>query len=163
VKVENIRWKGQGEVCCHILSSKGGSPHLCRLRTDHLAPVSKFDYVLAHMEFMGSRKLSSFNGCWVGWHPTTPAVMYIGLVNGPPMDSSECGMMWKTCTRVRWARVESLIAVTNCGCLWCLCEPHVSCCQVVTLQGVNWLESPWHSWIWVILACCCHSVVILLS
>jgi hypothetical protein len=38
---------------------QGGSPHLCRLRTDHLALVSKFDYVLAHIGFMGSRKLSS--------------------------------------------------------------------------------------------------------
>jgi hypothetical protein len=27
---------------------RGGSPHPCQLRTDCLAPVSKFDYVLAH-------------------------------------------------------------------------------------------------------------------
>jgi hypothetical protein len=49
-------------VCFHIQSSEGGSPHLCRLRTDLLAPVNKIDYVLAHMRFMGSRKLSSFDG-----------------------------------------------------------------------------------------------------
>ncbi len=41
---------------------QGGSPRLCRLRTDHLAPVNKIDYVLAHTGFMGSRKLSSFDG-----------------------------------------------------------------------------------------------------
>jgi hypothetical protein len=36
---------------------QGSSPHLSQLRTDRLAPVSKFDYVLAHMGFMGSAKL----------------------------------------------------------------------------------------------------------
>jgi hypothetical protein len=46
----------------HIQSSEGCGPHLCRLRTDRLAPVNKIDYVLAHMGFMGSRKLSSFDG-----------------------------------------------------------------------------------------------------
>jgi hypothetical protein len=41
---------------------RGGSPRLCQLRTDCLAPMSNFDYVLAHMRNMGSRKLSSFIG-----------------------------------------------------------------------------------------------------
>jgi hypothetical protein len=45
-----------------IWSFNGGSPHLCRLRTDHLALVSKFDYVLAYMGHMESHKLSSFYG-----------------------------------------------------------------------------------------------------
>jgi hypothetical protein len=49
-------------VCFQIQSFEGGSPHLSQLRTDHLAPVSKFDYVLTHMRFMGPRKLSIFNG-----------------------------------------------------------------------------------------------------
>jgi hypothetical protein len=61
--VENIGWEGRGEVCCHVQSSEGGSPCLCQLRTDRLASVSKFDYVLAHTGFMGSHKLSSFVGC----------------------------------------------------------------------------------------------------
>jgi hypothetical protein len=39
------------------------SPRLRELRTDRLAPVSKFDYVLVHTGFMGSRKLSSFVCC----------------------------------------------------------------------------------------------------
>jgi hypothetical protein len=42
-----------------------GSPHLCRLRTDRFTPVSKFDYVLAHVRFMGSLKPSSFCNCLV--------------------------------------------------------------------------------------------------
>jgi hypothetical protein len=47
----------------HVQSSECGSPRLSQLRTDLLAPVSKFDYVLAHSRFMGSHKLSSFVGC----------------------------------------------------------------------------------------------------
>jgi hypothetical protein len=39
---------------------RGGSPRPCWLRTDHLAPVNKFDYVLMHAGFMDSRKPSSF-------------------------------------------------------------------------------------------------------
>jgi hypothetical protein len=30
-------------VCFHIRSSEGGSPRLCRLRTDHLASVNKIE------------------------------------------------------------------------------------------------------------------------
>jgi hypothetical protein len=47
--------------CFHIRSSEGSSPHLCRLKTDHLAPVNKIDYLLAHTGFLGSHKLSSFD------------------------------------------------------------------------------------------------------
>jgi hypothetical protein len=32
------------------------------LKVDRLALVIKFDYVLVHMRFMGSRKLSNING-----------------------------------------------------------------------------------------------------
>jgi hypothetical protein len=53
-------------VCSHVQSSEGGSPRLCRLRTDRLALVNKIDYVLVHTRFMGSHKLSSFDGHRVG-------------------------------------------------------------------------------------------------
>jgi hypothetical protein len=45
-----------------MLDSKlqGSSPCPCRLKTDRQAPVSKFDYVLAHARFMGSHKTNSF-------------------------------------------------------------------------------------------------------
>jgi hypothetical protein len=36
---------------------QSGSPHLSQLRTDCLASVSKFIYVLMHMRCMGSYKL----------------------------------------------------------------------------------------------------------
>jgi hypothetical protein len=45
---------------------RGGSPRLSRLRTDHLAPVSKSNYVLVHMGFMESHKLSTFDDHRVG-------------------------------------------------------------------------------------------------
>jgi hypothetical protein len=58
--------------CFHVRCSEGGSPRLSQLRTDHLTPVSKFDYVLAHMGFMGSCKLSSFDYHQVRQYPTIP-------------------------------------------------------------------------------------------
>jgi hypothetical protein len=61
---------------------RGGSPYPSQLRIDHLAPVSKFDYVLAHTGFMGSHKLSSFDGHRVGRSLTSPTVMYTGIVYG---------------------------------------------------------------------------------
>jgi hypothetical protein len=42
------------------------APRLSQSRNDQLALVSKLDYVLAHMGFMGSHKLSSFDGRRVG-------------------------------------------------------------------------------------------------
>jgi hypothetical protein len=51
---------GRGLFSC--LELRGGSPHLCQLRTGHLAPVSKFDYILTHTGYLESRKLSSFVG-----------------------------------------------------------------------------------------------------
>jgi hypothetical protein len=36
-------------VYFYVRSTKGGSPHLCRMRIDSLAPVSKIDYVLTHI------------------------------------------------------------------------------------------------------------------
>jgi hypothetical protein len=49
-------------VYFHVQNYKSGSPRLSQLRTNHLAPVSKFDYILVHTGFMGSHKLSSFIG-----------------------------------------------------------------------------------------------------
>jgi hypothetical protein len=54
------------------LELQGGSPCLCQLRTDRLALVSKFDYILAHTRFMGSHKFSRFIGRQVGQYPTIP-------------------------------------------------------------------------------------------
>jgi hypothetical protein len=46
---------------------RGGSLRLCRLRTMSIGTcVTSIDYVLAHMRFMRSCKLSSFNDHQVG-------------------------------------------------------------------------------------------------
>jgi hypothetical protein len=126
-------WMGRsrrGLLSCSDL--QGGSPSLSRLRTNRLALVIKFDYVLAHTGFMGSHKFISFDDRWVGWHPTTLAVMYTGIVYGPPTDARRA-IMWKTCIGVRWARLDSLIVVVNCGHLCGFRDSRVSCYQVVTL------------------------------
>jgi hypothetical protein len=48
----------------YIRSFEGGNPHLCQLRTASVGPCgTNIDYILAHMRFMGFRKLSSFDGC----------------------------------------------------------------------------------------------------
>jgi hypothetical protein len=53
---------GRGLFSC--LDLRGGSPHLCRLRSASVGPcVRNIDYLLAHTRFMGSHKLSSFDGC----------------------------------------------------------------------------------------------------
>jgi hypothetical protein len=50
-------------ICFHIWSSEGGSPRLCQLRTTSDEPCgTSIDYVLMHTRFMGSHKLSSFDG-----------------------------------------------------------------------------------------------------
>jgi hypothetical protein len=41
------------------LEFRGGSPRSCRLMTDHLTPVNKFDYLM-HAGFIGSHKPSIF-------------------------------------------------------------------------------------------------------
>jgi hypothetical protein len=112
---------------------QGGSPYPCRLRTNCLSPLSKFDYVLAHAGHMESCKLSSFDGHRVGWSLTSPVVMHIRIVYGPPTDSLMCGIMWKTYTREGCDPVNSLIIVANCEHSWCLRGSRVSCCQVISL------------------------------
>jgi hypothetical protein len=119
------------------LDLRGGSPFPCRLRTDRLAPVSKFDYVPSHTGFMGSRKLSSFNGHRVGQSLTSRTMMYTRIVYRPPTDSPACGITWKMCTRERCSPPDSLIVVTNCGHLWCIHGSRVLCFEVFPCRDVN--------------------------
>jgi hypothetical protein len=59
--------RGQLEGCGLMLDSelRGGSTRPCRLQTDHLASVNKFDYVLTHAGIMGSRKPSTYITAWL--------------------------------------------------------------------------------------------------
>jgi hypothetical protein len=87
----------------------------------------------------------------VGRYPTIPLEMSIRIVYGPPTDSIECGITWKTCTRTRWDldRPYNIIAK---GChSW----PVRGCAYVVLVGFIHcrvgyWFRSPRHSQIWVI-------------
>jgi hypothetical protein len=72
--------------------------------------------------------------------PCHTSWMIEGIVHGPPTDSPECCIAWKMCTRVRWARLDSLVILKNCCHSWCLRDSRVSCCQVITLQGLKLAE-----------------------
>jgi hypothetical protein len=144
-------------VCFHIRSSEGGSPRLSWLRTNCLAPVCKFDYVLAHKGFMGSRKLRAL--LVTELDDTLPCLQDVhGIVCGPPTDARR-GIRWKTCTRVRWTLLDSLIVIVNCCHSWCFRDSRVSCCQVVSLATCKLIRIAAHSRILVIVTCCWHSVV----
>jgi hypothetical protein len=104
---------------------------------DPIGPcVISIDYVLAHIGFMESQKLSSFDGRRVGQYFTSPTVMYTRIVYESPTDSPVCGIAWKTCTREMWDLAQLF---DHCRELW----PHVGSgrpcvCHVIgfPLQGV---------------------------
>jgi hypothetical protein len=48
------------------LELRGGSPRPSQLRSHRLASMNKFDYVIAHMGFKVSCKLTSFDGHRIG-------------------------------------------------------------------------------------------------
>jgi hypothetical protein len=58
------------------------------------------------------------------------------------MDSPECGIAWKTCTRVRWAQLNSLVIVVNYYHSWCL-RTHV-CCVVRFIPHKVYIDSNLH-------------------
>jgi hypothetical protein len=120
-------------VYFHIRSSECGSPHLCWLSIDHLARWARLIMYWRIQDLWGPANLVA---SLVAELDDTPPYFTsdIGIVWGPPMDVCQ-GIAWKTCTRVRWARLNSLIVIVNYGHSWCLCGSCVSCCQVVTLQG----------------------------
>jgi hypothetical protein len=125
--------EGGWVVWSEILELQGGSPRLCRLRTDHLASMSKFKLCTgAYGILWGPANLLASTVAELD--DTLP------YLTGDTRDSawaihgvSTEAYVWKTCTRVRWARLDSLIAVVNCCHPWCPSGPRVSCCQVITL------------------------------
>jgi hypothetical protein len=57
-------------VWCQIQSSKVVAPPCVDWGPIVWPRWTRLSCVLTHIGFVGSRKLSSFNGRWVGWHPT---------------------------------------------------------------------------------------------
>jgi hypothetical protein len=87
---------------------QGGSPHLCQLRTDRLALVSKFELCTsAYVILWGPAN-------WVAsCAAETEAILpYLTVVHWDSAWAthgvSTEAYAWKTCTRVRWALIVSL-------------------------------------------------------
>jgi hypothetical protein len=153
--------KGSGLIWNSEL--QGGSPRLCRLRTDHLAPVSKFELCTGTYGIL--------------WGPTNwvascvaETEVILPYLTGVHQDSpwathgvSTEAYMWKTCTRVRWSLIIFLTALWTVATRGALLARMCRVVRLIPLQGLNWLESPQYPRIWVTLARCSHSVVILLS
>jgi hypothetical protein len=128
--VENTGYEVRRVVWFEIWSSEGGSPYLCQLGPASVrSEWTSIDYVLVHKRFMGSRKLSSFDGDWVGWHPTLLHVCTIESCSSHPR-CVHCGIRVEDDTRVRWARLDSLIVIVKYWDSWCLLGLRVPCCRV---------------------------------
>jgi hypothetical protein len=143
----------------HVRSSEGGSPYLCRLRTASVVPWGiSIDYILAHMRFMGSHKLSSFDNPRVGWYPTLLNGCTLGLCVGHPRMPVEVS---RGIHALGWGstRPNSLIVITKSGHSSCLCDSRVSCCQVISLARLyidsNFYDT--HGYGWGLLAVFKHS------
>jgi hypothetical protein len=119
-------------VYFHIQSFESGSPHLCRLRTDQVAPMNKIELCTDASRIYGDP--ANVVASIVVELDDTPLYFMddIGIVWGAPTDAWRA-IMWKTCTRVQWAQLNSLIVVVNCGHSCCLCGSRVLCCQVISL------------------------------
>jgi hypothetical protein len=62
-----------------------------------------------------------------------------GIVYRPPTDA-QLGIPWKTCIRVRWARIVSLIVSQNVATRGVFMTSRVSCCQVYPFQGCKLVQ-----------------------
>jgi hypothetical protein len=74
-------------VCFYVRSSEGGSPRLCRLRTDRLAPVNKIKLCTDTHEIYGDP--ANIVASTVAELDDTPLYFMddIGIVWGPPTDA----------------------------------------------------------------------------
>jgi hypothetical protein len=123
-----------------------GSPRLCQLRIDRLAPMSKFELCTGVYRILWG--LTN----WVALCAAESEAI-LPYLTGVKWNSA-CAThgvfieayVWNTCTRV------------NCCHPWCPFDPRVSCCQVNTLTRLT-IDSNLHDYpqIWVTLARCSHS------
>jgi hypothetical protein len=122
---------GRGLFSC--LELRGGSPHLCWLRTNRLAPVSKFELCTGtYGIFWGPESILASSVAEL--NDTLPYLMDDRRDNAWATHgvSAEANM-WKSYSRVRWARLDSLIVIVKYCHSWCPPGSHVSCCQVISL------------------------------
>jgi hypothetical protein len=76
---------------------QGCSPHLCRLRTDRLAPTTKYWTYWSHVRGMGSVSLVASHQQKVGFAPTASLVGSGEKLGTDPWigQSSCCGLCWE--------------------------------------------------------------------
>jgi hypothetical protein len=92
-------------TCFHVWSSECGNPHLCRLRTTSVGPCcNKHWLYTGACEIYGFRKLSSFDGHWVGRYLTSLHGCIMGWCSGHPLMPIEV-ILWKTA--LGWGRTRS--------------------------------------------------------
>jgi hypothetical protein len=123
-------------VWCQIRSSKVVAPACVDWGPIVWPRWTRLSCILTHMGFMGSRKLSSFDGRWVGRHPTVLHWWHCDSVRATHRLPRR-GFRVEDGTRVRWVWLDSLIVNVKGGYSWYLCGSRVSCCQVISL--VRWL------------------------
>jgi hypothetical protein len=109
---------------------QGGSLHLCQLRTDHLAPVNKIELCTDTYGISGDH--INLVASTVTELDDTPLYFTndIVIVFGPPTDYPT-RFLREDDTRVRWARLDSVIVIVKGSHLCCLRSSRVSCCQVI--------------------------------
>jgi hypothetical protein len=148
-----------GVVYFHIQSFQGGSPHLCRLRTDRLAQWTRLIMYWGIQHLWGPTNIVA---SMVTQLDETPLYFMddIGIVIGPPTDYPlrffhgrwHLGTVGLTrlfdSHRERWPLMMPA---------WLTCVMLPGC----YLARLYWFESPLHPWIWVMLVRCCHSVEVL--
>jgi hypothetical protein len=120
----------------HIWSSEGDSP----------PPVSIED----RSSGLGEQDWVVYWCIWDLWDPANILVLTIAELDDTPLyftgdirivwrspTDVQRGIAWKTCTRVRWARLDSLIVIVKRGRSCFLRGSRVSSCHVISL--VRWL------------------------
>jgi hypothetical protein len=146
-----IGWEGRWVVCGYS-RLQGGSPCLCWLRIVRSGPLNEYLIMYwSHVGFMGPVNWRSSMIVVVGRYPTISLEMSIGIVYGPPTDSSACGITWKMCIRERWDPNQPYGIVKK-GCPTWPVRGHVYVMLVrFTPYMIGyWFGSPRHSRIWEI-------------
>jgi hypothetical protein len=135
-----------------------GSPHLCRLRTNRLAPVSKFELCTGTYEILWCPK-NWVAPCVVETEAILPYLTGVYQDNAWSIHGvSAETYAWTSCTRVRWALIIFLTAWWTIATRGALLARVCRVVRLLPLQGLNWLESLWYPRIWVTLTHCSHSV-----
>jgi hypothetical protein len=133
-----IGWQGWGERCGYS-RLQGGSPACVDWGLFIVHPwMGIWLYTDCMLDLWGPVNLLSSMIIVVGWYPTIPLEMSIGIVYRQPTNSPVCGITWKTCTRERWDPDRPYDTIAKDCHMWPIRErAYVVLIRFVPLQG--WL------------------------